>query len=264
MSDILREIVSRLKTDLVETKKHTPRFVLEKQIAGMSPPRNFAEAAGPSQAIPGAAPAIIAEIKKASPSRGIIRGKFSPIELALELEKSGAAALSVLTEPHRFLGDIEYLRQIAAAVKIPLLRKDFIFDEYQIYEARAAGASAILLIAAMLDDSALSALAGTAHALGMSVLGEAHDAVELKRLLDSPADLIGINARNLKTFKTDLNITAELLGKIPPARRPVAESAIKTRDEIQKLRAAGTAGFLIGETLMRAESPGEKLKELLS
>ena len=208
-------------------------------------------------------PGVIAELKKASPSKGLIREDLRPVELAAELESSGAAALSVLTEPNFFLGSTEYLKNVAAQVSIPCLRKDFIFDEYQIREARECGASAVLLIAALLDQKRLVRLAAYALECGLDVLGEAHDAGEVARLLDSPATLIGVNARDLKTFSTDLGTVEKLLKLVPRERCPVAESAIRTHDDIAHLREFGAQGFLIGETLMRAPHPGEKLRELL-
>ena len=218
----------------------------------------------PARSLLGAMPGVIAEVKKASPSKGLIRADFRPVELALELEDAGAAALSVLTEPNYFLGSLDYLRSVAARVKIPCLRKDFVFDDYQLREAREAGASAVLLIAAMLDQPTLVKLAENARNYGLDVLGEAHDADEVKRLLDSPATLIGVNARNLKNFSTDLSRVEKLLSLVPPERCPISESAITCAADIVRLREAGAQGFLIGETLMRAEHPGEKLKELLS
>ncbi len=203
---------------------------------------------------------ILAELKKASPSKGLIRADFNPAALARELEAGGAAALSVLTERNFFQGDLAYLREVRAAVSLPLLRKDFIFDPYQMMEARANGADAVLLIAAMLDDAALNCLTACAHDLGLQVLGEAHTAEEVARLAATAVDLMGVNARDLTTFETDLGRVADLLRLVPPDRIAVAESAIRSRADIEAL---GAQGFLIGEALMRAERPGEKLCELL-
>ena len=249
MSNILDTIVAKLRPIVEERKRLRP-------IDDFTTPP-------PQHSLRAALPGVIAEVKKASPSKGLIRADFRPVELALELEESGAAALSVLTEPNYFLGSLDYLKNVAAAVKIPCLRKDFVFDDYQLREAREAGASAVLLIAAMLDQKTLVELAENARRYGLDVLGEAHDADEVKRLLDSPATLIGVNARNLKNFSTDLSRVEALLSLVPPERCPVAESAIRSADDIRQLREAGAQGFLIGETLMRAEHPGEKLKELL-
>lgn len=249
MDNILNTIVEKLRPAVEERKKLCP-------IDDFTTPP-------PARSFRAALPGVIAEVKKASPSKGLIRADFRPVELARELEGAGAAALSVLTEPNYFLGSVDYLRDVAKSVKIPCLRKDFIFDDYQLREARELGASAVLLIAAMLDQSTLVRLAENARSYGLDVLGEAHDADEVKRLLDSPATLIGVNARNLKNFSTDLSRVAALLALVPPERCPVAESAITCAADIVRLREAGARGFLIGETLMRAPHPGEKLKELL-
>jgi len=247
-ANILNEIAGKLRVLVEERKRRHP-------IDGFSTP-----APRPFRA---AFPGVIAELKKASPSKGLIRADFRPLELAIELSEAGAAALSVLTEPNYFLGSTEILKLVAARVRTPCLRKDFIFDEYQIREARECGASAVLLIAALLDQPTLVRLAEQARACGLDVLGEAHDAEEVRRLLDSPATLIGVNARDLRSFSTDLGAVEKLLKLVPPERCPVAESAIRTHEDIRRLRDFGAQGFLIGETLMRAASPGEKLKELL-
>ena len=249
MNNILETIVAKLRPE-VERRKRTLPLASD----------GFPAVPSFRAAMPG----IIAEIKQASPSKGLIRAEFQPLPLALELEVSGAAALSVLTEPNYFLGSLERLTAIAAEVAIPVLRKDFIFDEYQILEARHAGASAVLLIAAMLDQTSLLRLAEYARALDLDVLGEAHNAEEVARLLDAPVTLVGVNARNLATFATDLTVVEQLLARIPPERCPVAESAIRSAADIRRLREAGAQGFLIGETLMRAPSPGTKLRELLA
>lgn len=241
IADRLRPIVERRKREYPIEEFTTP------------PPRPFAAKF----------PGVIAELKKASPSKGLIREDFRPVELAAELERSGAAALSVLTEPNCFLGSTDILKAVSRSVDIPCLRKDFIFDEYQIREAREYGASAVLLIAALLEQPRLVALAEYARSCGLDVLGEAHDADEVARLLDSPATLIGVNARDLRTFATDLGTVEKLLKLIPGERNPVAESAIRTHDDLVHLRSLGARGFLIGETLMRAPSPGKKLEELL-
>ena len=248
--NILNAIVEKLRPAVEERKKRHPIDELT------TPP--------PERSLRGAMPGVIAEVKKASPSKGLIRADFRPVELARELEAAGAAALSVLTEPNYFLGSLDFLRDVAAAVKIPCLRKDFVFDDYQIREARECGASAVLLIAAMLDQKTLVRLAESARSCGLDVLGDAHDAEEVARLLDSPATLIGVNARNLKDFSTDLARCEQLLSLIPPERCPVSESAISCAADIARLREAGARGFLVGETLMRAPHPGEKLRELLS
>jgi len=206
---------------------------------------------------------VIAELKKASPSKGVIRPYFRASELAAELSEAGAAALSVLAEPHRFLGGEENVRLARAASDLPILFKDFVSTDYQILRARAAGADAVLLIAAVLDDDALAARLAYARSLGMEALVETHTAEEIRRAVAVGAKVIGVNCRDLKTFHTDPAITAGLLAQIPDGIVKIAESGIRGAADIQSLRAAGADGFLIGETLMRAERPGEKLKELM-
>lgn len=258
MKDILAQIVEAKRPQLEESKRRIPEAQLEARIAAMGPARDFAGAFRQ----PGIR--VIAELKKASPSKGLIRPDFPVEQLAEALIAGGAAALSVLTEENFFLGSLENLEKVAAFSPIPLLRKDFIFDPYQLLEARAAGGDAILLIAAMLDQPTLVMLADAAHKLGLAVLGEAHDREELRRLIDSPVDLIGVNARSLRTFATSLDLSAELIAEVPAARLPIAESAITGRADIERLRSAGAAGFLIGESLMRAADPAAKLRELIA
>jgi indole-3-glycerol phosphate synthase len=207
--------------------------------------------------------AIIAELKKASPSKGLIRADFQPAGLARELEQAGAAALSVLTDEEFFQGSLDFLRQASAATSLPCLRKDFIVDEFQILEARANSADAVLLIVAALSQKDLVALAQSARSQHLDVLCEAHDAEELLRAVDAGCDLIGINSRNLRTFEVNLEIAFELAGKIPEGCLAVAESGIHSGADLARLRAAGYDAFLIGESLMRVERPGEALKQLL-
>jgi len=207
--------------------------------------------------------AVIAELKKASPSKGLIRADFRPSELARELEQAGAAALSVLTDEPFFQGSLDYLRQASASCSLPCLRKDFIVDEFQIVEARANRADAILLIVAALDRKELESLAGIARSHGLDVLCEAHDEDELQRALDAGCDLIGINSRNLHTFEVNLETAFRLADKIPAACVRVAESGIHSGADIARLRSAGYEAFLIGESLMKAERPGEALAKLM-
>jgi len=207
--------------------------------------------------------AVIAELKKASPSKGLIRAEFRPAELARELEAAGAAALSVLTEEDFFQGSLGNLRAASAAASIPCLRKDFIIDEFQLLEARANSADAVLLIVAALSQSELKTLATGASRRGLDVLCEVHDAAELDRALDAGCDLIGVNTRDLRTFQVDLNTAFELAEKFPAGVVRVAESGIHSADDMAKLRAAGYDAFLVGESLMRAERPGEALRELM-
>ena len=254
--NILSEIVEKLRPRLEERKRILHPDTLTR-LAENAPSRPaFAQAFH----APGLH--IIAELKKASPSKGVIRQTLDVPTLAAELAENGATALSVLTEPNYFLGDEQNLALAAKAVRIPLLRKDFIFDEYQVLEAKALGASCILLIAAMLTDGRFRALLAFAHSLGLDVLGEAHTEDELERV--SQADLIGVNARNLKTFGTSLELASSLIRKVPSGRIAIAESAVQSRADMEMLADAGARGFLIGENLMRAEHPGLRLKELLS
>src|SRR6266481_354927 len=206
--------------------------------------------------------AIIAELKKASPSKGLVRADFRPSELALELDRAGAAALSVLTDEQFFQGSLDYLRQASSSSSLPCLRKDFIVDEIQIVEAKANRADAILLIAAALNQKELVSLAGIARAQGLDVLCEAHDEKELQRALDAGCDLIGINSRNLRTFEVNLETAFRLVEKMPAACVRVAESGIQSGADIARLRSAGYEAFLIGESLMKADRPGEALAKL--
>jgi indole-3-glycerol phosphate synthase len=207
--------------------------------------------------------AIIAELKKASPSRGLIRADFRPSELAPDLERAGAAALSVLTDEQFFQGSLDYLREASSSCLLPCLRKDFIIDEIQIVEARANHADAILLIVAALDQKELVALAGIARSHSLDVLCEAHDEPELQRTLDAGCDLIGINSRNLRTFEVNLETAFRLVEKIPAACVRVAESGIQSGADVARLRSAGYEAFLIGESLMNAEHPGTALTKLM-
>jgi indole-3-glycerol phosphate synthase len=207
--------------------------------------------------------AVIAELKKASPSKGLIRVEFDVAYLAVELEEAGAAALSVLTEAEYFQGSLENLRVASDACELPCLRKDFIVDEFQILEARAFGGDAILLIVAGLADAELSALGGAAKAMGLDVLCEVHDEDELKRALDAGFETIGVNNRNLKTFVVDLETSVRLSGLMPAEVLRVAESGIESAADIARLRANGFGAFLVGEQLMRADRPGAELRGLM-
>jgi indole-3-glycerol phosphate synthase len=207
--------------------------------------------------------AVIAELKKASPSRGLLRSDFHPAALAHELEQAGAAALSVLTDEQFFQGSLDYLREASSATSLPCLRKDFIVDEFQIVEARANCADAVLLIVAALNQKELLSLSQCARSHGLDVLCEAHDERELERALDAGCDLIGINSRNLRTFEVTLETALQLAGKIPAGCLRVAESGIHNGADIARLRAAGYEAFLIGESLMKATRPGEALTKLM-
>jgi len=208
--------------------------------------------------------AVIAELKKASPSKGLIRAEFCVEELARELEAAGAAALSVLTDAEFFQGSLENLRKASAVVKVPCLRKDFIVDEFQLLEARANSADAVLLIVAALTNAELNRLAQGAQARGLDVLCEVHDEDELQRALAAGCDLIGVNTRDLRTFKVDTETAFRLAGKIPKNVLPVAESGIRSGEDIARLRGAGYQAFLVGEWLMRAERPREALRGLVA
>ena len=206
---------------------------------------------------------VIAELKKASPSKGLIREHFNAADLARELDQAGAAALSVLAEPHKFLGGEENVRIARANSDLPILFKDFVSTEYQVLRARACGADAVLLIVAALDDARLAALLACVRGYGMEALVETHTREEIARAVAVGAKVIGVNCRDLKTFRTDPAITAELIREIPDGIVKVAESGLRCADDLRLLRAAGADGFLIGETLMREEHPGQKLKELM-
>lgn len=258
MSTILDEIMMKNKTSLEVEKIHIPvKEVIAAAEAAPARP-SFRQAFAEPEKI-----RIISELKKASPSKGLIREDFDPAFLARSLESGGAAALSVLTESHYFKGDPENLRIAARKTNLPLLRKDFIFDEYQIYQAKAWGASAILLIAAALPKEKLQALFDLAKQIGLDVLAEAHTRDEVLMLQDVGAEIIGINSRNLKTFKTDLKVAEEMMSIIPDSHVKIAESGINTPADIKRLLEAGASGFLVGESLMREADPGAALSALI-
>ncbi len=207
-------------------------------------------------------PAVIAEVKKASPSKGVLRADFIPADIAQSYAEHGAACLSVLTDVQFFQGSVDYLKQARASCQLPVLRKDFIVDAYQIYESRAMGADAILLIAACLDDAQMQAFEAIAHSLDMAVLVEVHDAAELTRALKLKTPLVGINNRNLQTFEVSLDTTLTLMRDVPADRLLVTESGIHTRDDVLRMGAAGINAFLVGEAFMRAPEPGVALADL--
>ena len=255
---ILDEIVANKRTELVETKRAAPLAELKARAASMEPSRGFREALAGEGEI-----RLIAEVKKASPSKGVIREDFDPVKIAGTYEESGASCLSVLTEMKFFQGRLGYLDDIRKDVGLPLLRKDFIIDEYQIYETRTAGADALLLIVACLGHHQLEDYLGLAGRLGLDVLIEAHTYKELDRVLLTGARLVGINNRDLATFKVDLRTTLELLKDIPDDCIVVSESGIKTREDVLMLQKAGVDVILVGESLMREKDIGKKVKELL-
>lgn len=255
----LESILFKTRETVAERKQRVPVRELEK-LAAEHTPRRFANVLS-RRAQDG--PAIIAELKKASPSKGLIRSEFDVRALASELEQAGAAALSVLTDGPFFQGSLENLKMASATVAIPCLRKDFIIDEYQIIEARVHRADAILLIVAALTDVELRHLNDAAHRYGLDVLCEVHTAEELERAGDLGCDAYGVNNRNLKTFEVRLETSLELAEKLPTGAVRVAESGIYTSDDIRRLRAAGYYAFLVGESLMRQPSPGAALTQLL-
>ena len=207
-------------------------------------------------------PAVIAEVKKASPSKGVLRADFIPADIAQSYAEHGAACLSVLTDVQFFQGSVDYLKQARASCQLPVLRKDFIVDAYQVYESRVMGADAVLLIAACLDDAQMKEFEAIAHSLDMAVLVEVHDAAELARALKLKTPLIGINNRNLKTFEVSLDTTLTLMRDVPTERLLVTESGIHTREDVLRMGAAGINAFLVGEAFMRAPDPGVALAEL--
>lgn len=260
--DILKTIFAHKRQEVAAARAAAPLVEIRARISDREDqPRGF-ERALRSAAQSGWTP-IIAEVKKGSPSKGVIRPDFNPLDIAEIYQGNGATCLSVLTDEHFFLGHLRYLALIREQVGLPLLRKDFIFDEYQIYEAAAGGADAILLIAAMLEQPRLIDLLGKARELYLDVLLEVHDERELEMALATDCGLIGINNRSLHTFVTDLATTERLAPQIPEERLTVAESGINSRTDIERLQRAGAKAFLVGESLMREENIGAKLSELL-
>lgn len=263
MSDtptILKKILARKAEEIAERREQRSLQQLEAAVASASPCRGFV--ASIAQALAENRSAVIAEIKKASPSKGVIREDFDPAAIARSYQAGGAACLSVLTDIDFFQGADEYLLQARAACELPVIRKDFIIDRYQIYEARAMGADCILLIVAALDDASLADLNSCAQDLGMDVLIEVHDREELMRSLPLGNTLVGINNRDLHRFETSLDNTYQLLSDIPDDRIVVTESGVHTLDDVSAMRDHQVNAFLVGEAFMRADSPGDKLKEL--
>ena len=260
--DVLQEIVQRKHQEVAERAARTPLRELSARAADAPPVRGFAAAIEAKIAAGNAA--VIAEVKKASPSRGVLRADFDPAAIARGYESGGAACLSVLTDVDFFQGEDGYLRQARGACALPVLRKDFIVDPYQVAEARAIGADCILLIVAALDDERLAALSEQALELGMDVLVEVHDMAELERALQVPAPLLGINNRDLRTFAVSLDTTLALKEAVPGDRRLVTESGILAPADVQRMRAAGVDAFLVGEAFMREPDPGAALQRLFS
>jgi indole-3-glycerol phosphate synthase len=258
--DILKKIVRRKREEIAERSARTQQARLIERLEQASPPRGFARAI--AERIAAGQAGVIAEIKKASPSKGVLRADFRPAEIAGSYQQGGAACLSVLTDVDFFQGSDAYLQQARAACQLPVIRKDFIVDPYQVYEARAINADCILLIAACLDDAQLKTLNDLAHELGMDVLIEVHDGDELTRVLQVENRLIGINNRNLRTFEVSLQTTLDLLERIPQDRIVVTESGILAPQDVRTMRDHQVNAFLVGEAFMRAEDPGARLKEL--
>lgn len=257
---ILQNIVARKHEEVAERLQRRSLAELEQLAAAASSTRGFAKAI--QDAAAARRPAVIAEIKKASPSKGVLREDFQPADIAASYEAGGAVCLSVLTDVDFFQGHDDYLQQARAACSLPVIRKDFMVDPYQIVEARALGADCVLLIAACLDDVQLAELAATAKQHGLDVLVEVHDAAELERGLKLDTPLIGINNRNLHTFEVTLDTTLELLPQIPQGKILVTESGILHRADVELMLAHEVYGFLVGEAFMRAVNPGQELKRL--
>lgn len=257
---ILRAILARKAEEVAERRAAQSLASLESRISEQGATRGFCAALQRRAAV--GEPAVIAEVKKASPSKGVIRADFDPARIAVSYQQGGATCLSVLTDKDFFQGSEEYLQQARAACDLPVLRKDFTIDPYQVVEARAIGADAVLLIVAALADEQMRELMHAALEVGVDVLVEVHDRAELERALELPTPLIGINNRDLHSFDTRLATTLDLLPHIPADRLVVTESGIHTTADVALMRDANVSAFLVGEAFMRADEPGEKLREL--
>lgn len=258
---VLEKILARKAEEVAACRARVSLAELEQQLARVDAPRGFANAL--IEQVKRKQPAVIAEVKKASPSKGVIRENFNPAEIAVSYEQGGATCLSVLTDIDFFQGADAYLQQARAACKLPVIRKDFMIDPYQVVEARALGADCILLIVAALDDGRMAELAATAKGVGLDVLVEVHDGDELERALktlDTP--LVGINNRNLHTFEVSLETTLDLLPRIPRDRLVITESGILNRADVELMEINDVYSFLVGEAFMRAEQPGTELQRL--
>ena len=262
MSDILNKIVAVKREEIAAAIKRKSFVAVRADAESRVLTRDFVGALRAK--IKAGHAAVIAEVKKASPSKGVLREEFIPADIAQTYEEHGAACLSVLTDRQFFQGEPDFLKQARASCSLPVLRKDFMVDPYQIYESRAMGADCILLIAACLDDAQMGDLEGIARSLDMAVLVEVHDAPELARALKLKTPLIGINNRNLRTFEVSLETTLALRQDVPSDRLLVTESGIQARADVQRMREAGVHAFLVGEAFMRAPDPGEALAELFA
>lgn len=258
--DILKEIIAEKWLELEILKQAKSLHALKKELAGMPACRGFTRAL--QDRVLQNRPGVIAEIKKASPSKGVIRADFDPVQIARAYEQSGAACLSVLTDVRFFQGKNSFMQNARNAVKLPVIRKDFMIDEYQIYESRVLGADCILLIASVLSPELLERLHHLARSLGMDVLIEVHDRAEAEMALALEPELLGINNRNLRTFEVSLNATFELLEMIPSGVTVVTESGISNSADVRRMLEAGVNSFLVGESFMREVDPGEKLKAM--
>jgi indole-3-glycerol phosphate synthase len=262
MSDILDKIVAVKRDEIAAASRQRDLTSLRREAEARTDVRDFASAL--RRKVDAGQAAVIAEVKKASPSKGVLRDNFVPADIAASYERHGAACLSVLTDVQFFQGSAAYLQQARAACALPVLRKDFMVDPYQVYEARAMGADCILLIAACLDDAQMADLEAQALALGMAVLVEVHDSQELDRALRLKTPLIGINNRNLRTFEVTLDTTLSLLPRVPADRLLVTESGILGAADVVRMRGAGVHAFLVGEAFMRAADPGTALAQLFA
>jgi indole-3-glycerol phosphate synthase len=262
MSDILTKIVEVKREEVAAASSKKSLAMVRADAESRVLTRDF-EGAMRAKITAGHA-AVIAEIKKASPSKGILRSEFIPADIAQSYAEHGAACLSVLTDKQFFQGSVDFLKQARASCDLPVLRKDFMIDIYQIYEARAMGADAILLIAACLDDQQMADMEAVAHGLDMAVLVEVHDSAELARALKLKTRLLGINNRNLKTFEVSLQTTLDMLPSVPSDRLLITESGILSRQDVMRMRDAQVHAFLVGEAFMRASDPGEALAELFN
>lgn len=260
MSDILERIVAVKHEEIAAARQRRSEASLREEADARRDVRGFASSL--RRKIDAGQAAVIAEVKKASPSKGVLREHFVPAEIAASYERGGAACLSVLTDERFFQGSAASLQQARAACALPVLRKDFMVDAYQVFEARAMGADCILLIAACLEDAHMADLEAQASALGMDVLVEVHDGAELDRALCLKTPLVGINNRNLRSFEVSLETTLRLLPRVPSNRLLVTESGILARDDVRRMREANVNAFLVGEAFMRADEPGQALAEL--
>ena len=260
MADILQRILEVKRREVAEARARLPIEALEREARHSGPPRGFERALRAK--IAAGKPAVIAEIKRASPSQGLIRADFDPARIAASYEENGAACLSVLTDREFFGGSREDLQAARAACALPVIRKDFIIDPYQVFEARAWGADCILLIMDAAPDDELARLERLAHDLGMDVLVESHDGAQLERALRLATRLVGINNRDLRTFRTTVDTTIGLLGSIPPGRLAVTESGVSSQEDVARLKCANVSAYLVGGAFMAADDPGKELARL--